>query len=159
MLGEADEAIQEMDHALSHRNLPEGTNAAQPSAEALSDETVKKLVDAYLKSRRRASRCQSRDQTRQSGTTGTSNTLMKWERSSGDFKSAVELNQKDEDARYKCRRGGPQHRKTDHQIKQLEQIAMNLGMKQAAARRKAQTMPGQITRRKCRPARRATIGG
>ena len=143
VLGEADEAIKDLDQALAGSNATT-TNSAQAAPETLPDETVKKLVDSYLKGRGARRDIRAATKLVKAALQAHQNTLMKWDRSSGDFKSAVELNQKDEDARYNADVVDRSIAKLIDQIKQLEQIAMNLGMKQQQLGEKLKQCRGKI---------------
>jgi len=140
---EADQAIQDLDQALASSNVAT-TNTAQPATEALPDETIKKLLDSYMKGRGARRDLKAATKLVKAALQAHQNTLLKWERSSGDFKSAVELTPKDDDARHNADVVDRSIAKLIDQIRQLEQIAMNLGMKQQQLGEKLKQCRGKI---------------
>ncbi len=144
VLNEADEAIQSLDQALGSSAASAAPSVAQPSPDASADDTVKQLVASYLKGRGARRDLRAATKLVKLALQAHQNTLLKWERSSGDFKSTVELNRKDDDARYNADVVDRSIAKLVDQIKQLQQIAMAMGMKQQQLGEKLKQCRGKI---------------
>jgi len=139
VLDETDDAIKSLDQALGPAPAPRyGT------ADLSSDDTIKQLVASYLKGRGARRDLRAATKLVKLALQAHQNTLLKWERSSGDFKSAVELNRKDEDARYNADVVDRSIAKLIDQIRQLQQMATMMGMKQQELGEKLKQCRGRI---------------
>jgi len=121
----ADEAIHEADDALG------GTD-------------IQKLIAAYLRGRgsRRELREAAKAVRHAMDTYGV--TLSKWQRSSGDFKSALELNPRDAEARQNAEIVDRSIAKLIDTLRQLQQAMAMLGNKNQELREKMKQLKGKI---------------
>jgi hypothetical protein len=144
VLSEADEAVQALDQALASASPTASTNSGAPSAETALDDSVKQLVASYLKGRGARRDLKAATKAVKLALQAHQNTLLKWERSSGDFKSAVELKRNDADAAHNADVVDRSIAKLVDQMKQLEQMAMALAMKQQELGEKMKQCRGKI---------------
>jgi chromosome segregation ATPase len=72
------------------------------------------------------------------------NTLRRWERSSGDFKSTLELSSKDEDARHNAEVVDRSIAKLVDSLQQLQQMAAQMGQKNQDLGQKLKQLRGRI---------------
>jgi hypothetical protein len=118
--------------------------ASREADEALQSEDVNKMVAAYLHGRgvRRELKAATKAVKRAMETHGTA--LAKWQRSSGDFKSTVELDKTDKDAEQNAETVDRCIAKLIDTLRELEQIAMALGNKGNELKEKMQALKGKI---------------
>jgi hypothetical protein len=104
--------------------------AVLQAEEALAGEDVQKMVAAYLRGRgaRRELKAATQAVRRALQTYGTA--LTKWERSSGDFKSTVELNKADSDAQYNAQVLDRCIAKLVDSVQELQQSMNGMGNKE-----------------------------
>lgn len=112
--------------------------------EALQSDDVSKMVTAYLHGRgvRRELRAATKAVKRAMETHGT--TLSKWQRSSGDFKSTVQLNRTDKDAEQNAETVDRCIAKLVDTLRELEQMAAALGNKGNELKQKMNALKGRI---------------
>jgi tetratricopeptide (TPR) repeat protein len=118
--------------------------ASREADEALRSEDVNKMVAAYLHGRgvRRELKAATKAVKRAMETHGTA--LAKWQRSSGDFKSTVELDKEDKDAEQNAEIVDRCIAKLIDSLRELEQIAMAMGNKGDELKEKMQALKGKI---------------
>jgi hypothetical protein len=118
--------------------------ASREADEALQSEDVNRMVAAYLHGRgvRRELKAATKAVKRAMETHGTA--LAKWQRSSGDFKSTVELDRADKDAQQNAETVDRYIAKLVDTLQQLQQIAMALGNKGNELKEKMQALKGKI---------------
>jgi hypothetical protein len=138
VLKEADDAVNALDKAME----PPSQNTS--SADSASDDAIKHLVESYLQGRGARRDLRAATKAVKLALQAHQNTLLKWQRSSGDFKSAVELNSKDDEARQNAEVVDRSIAKLVDEIRQLQQMAETLGMKQQELGEKLKKCRGQI---------------
>jgi tetratricopeptide (TPR) repeat protein len=118
--------------------------ASREADEALQSEDVNKMVAAYLHGRgvRRELKAATKAVKRAMETHGTA--LSKWQRSSGDFKSTLQLDRTDKDAEQNAETVDRCIAKLIDTLQQLQQIAMALGNKGEELKEKMQALKGKI---------------
>jgi hypothetical protein len=127
-----------------HAAAQSADEASREADEALQSEDVNKMVAAYLHGRgvRRELKAATKAVKRAMETHGTA--LSKWQRSSGDFKSTVQLDQTDKDAEQNAETVDRCIAKLIDTLRELEQIAMALGNKGNELKEKMQALKGKI---------------
>jgi len=118
--------------------------AAQEADAALASEDVQKMVAAYLNGRgaRRELKAATKLVKHAMETCG--NALSKWQRSDGDFKSAVELNGADADARHNADTVERSIAKLIDSLRELQQAASAMGNKNQELQDKLKQLKGRI---------------
>ena len=118
--------------------------ASREADEALQSEDVNKMVAAYLHGRgvRRELKAATKAVKRAMETHGTA--LSKWQRSSGDFKSTVQLDRTDKDAEQNAETVDRCIAKLIDTLRELEQVAMAMGNKGNELKEKMQALKGKI---------------
>jgi Ca-activated chloride channel family protein len=118
--------------------------AIRAADEALAGEDVQKMVAAYLDGRgvRRELKAATKAVKRAMQTHGVA--LAKWQRSAGDFKSTVELQRTDTDARQNAETVDRCIAKLIDTLHELEQTAMGLGDKDRDLGEKLKALKGRI---------------
>jgi len=87
------------------------------------------MVAAYLRGRGGAQGVEDRDRSRAACAQGAGTALSKWERSSGDFKSTLELNTANSDARHNAEVLDLCIAKLVDSVRELQQSANGMGDK------------------------------
>jgi hypothetical protein len=118
--------------------------AAQLADEALASEDVQKMVTAYLNGRgaRRELKAAAKLVKRAMETCGS--VLGKWQRSAGDFKSAVELNSNDADAQHNAETVERSIARLIDSLRELQQAASAMGNKNRDLDEKLKQLKGKI---------------
>jgi tetratricopeptide (TPR) repeat protein len=123
------------------RNADEATRDAEA---ALASDDVQKMVVSYLRGRgaRRELKAATEAVRRAMQSHGTA--LARWERSSGDFKSAVELNPKDSEAQTNADVVDRYIAKLIDSLRELQQMAAAMGAKSDDLKEKLKQLKGRI---------------
>ena len=119
-------------------------DANRTADEALANNDVQQMVSAYLNGRgaRRELKAATKAVRRAMETHGTA--LAKWRRSSGDFKSTVELNHSDHEAQQNADTVDRSIARLVDSLRELEQMAAALCKKSAGLGEKLQQLKGRI---------------
>jgi tetratricopeptide (TPR) repeat protein len=135
----------------SGASINQGQSAGQNAAtaitaaeEALREGNVERMVSSYLRGRgtRRELRAAMSAVKRALDSHGAA--LMKWQRASGDFHSALELNANHAEARHNAQVVDRNIAKLVDSIRELQQMAAMLGAKKKELQQKMQQLKGQI---------------
>jgi tetratricopeptide (TPR) repeat protein len=118
--------------------------ASQDADAALASEDVQRMIGSYLRGRgaRRELKAATQAVKRAMQTYG--NALSKWERSSGDFKSSVELNRADSDAQANADAVDRYIARLVDSIRELQQAASAMGNKGDELKEKLKQLKGKI---------------
>jgi hypothetical protein len=118
--------------------------AAQEADDALASEDVQKMVAAYLNGRgvRRELKAATKVVKRAMETCGSA--LSKWQRSAGDFKSAVELKAEDADAQQNANTVERSIARLIDSLRDLQQAANAMGEKNRDLQEKLNQLKGRI---------------
>ncbi len=118
--------------------------AIRDADDALAGTDVQKMIAAYMRGRgaRRSLREATKAVRQALETYGT--TLAKWQRASGDFKSAMELNAQDTQARQNAEIVDRSIAKLIDTLRQLQQAAMAMGQKKQELGDKMKQLRGKI---------------
>ncbi|HEY5912693.1 MAG TPA: hypothetical protein VJA21_18995 [Verrucomicrobiae bacterium] len=118
--------------------------ALREAEDALAGSDIQRMISAYLRGRgaRRDLRQAAKAVRQAMETYGTA--LSRWQRASGDFKSAVELRPHDEDARQNAEIVDRSIAKLVDSLRQLQQAAAMMGQKQQDLKQKMERLKGQI---------------
>jgi pyruvate/2-oxoglutarate dehydrogenase complex dihydrolipoamide acyltransferase (E2) component len=118
--------------------------AARDAEAALASDDIQKMVVSYLRGRgaRRELKAATEAVRRALQSHGTA--LAKWERSSGDFKSAVELDPKDSDAQQNADMVDRYIAKLIDSLRQLQELAAAMGSKGDELKEKLKQLKGRI---------------
>jgi len=150
VVNEADEAMRAMDQAMAGSpgsNVTPGTNQpaqAPPPGDVTQDDAIPRLVASYLQGRGARRDLNSAMKAVKAALQAHGATLLKWQRSSGDFKSTVELKETDADARHNAEVVDRCIAKLVDEIKKLQQMQEMLGKKQQQLGDKMKKCKGQI---------------
>ena len=127
--------------AAAARNADE---AARDAEAALASDDIQKMVVSYLRGRgaRRELKAATEAVRRALQSHGTA--LAKWERSSGDFKSAVELDPKDSDAQQNADVVDRYIAKLIDSLRELQELAAAMGSKGDELKEKLKQLKGKI---------------
>ncbi len=118
--------------------------ALQTVNDALAGDDVHKMVDAYFEGHgaRKELKAAIAAVQRAMETYGTA--LRKWQRSSGDFKSAVELNQSDSDAQHNLEEVDRSIAKLIDSLHEMEQLSQSMCQKNGDLGEKLKKLRGRI---------------
>ncbi len=118
--------------------------AISEADEALGGADIQKMISAYLRGRgaRRDVRAANKAVRQALESYGT--TLMKWQRASGDFKSALELNRRDTESRDNADIVDRSIAKLVDTLRQLQQAAAALGQQKQDLGEKMKQLKGKI---------------
>lgn len=118
--------------------------AARDAADALASDDIQKMVASYLRGRgvRRELKAATKAVRQAMDTEGAA--LGKWQRSSGDFKSTVELNGKDADAQKNADTVDGFIAKLVDSLKEMQQVASAMGNKGDDLKEKLKQLKGRI---------------
>lgn len=122
----------------------QASEAIHAADEALADNAVDKLVSSYLQGRGARKELKAAIKAVKAALQVYGKTLNKWERSSGDFKSSLELNQADADARHNADVVDRSIAKLVDRIQQLQQMAAAMGKQEQELGEKMKQMKGRI---------------
>jgi len=119
-------------------------DASRSAEDALASKDVQKMVEAYMNGRgiRRELKEATKAVKRALETHGVA--LNKWQRSAGDFKSTVELNPNDADARQNAETVDRSIAKLVDSLRELQQAANMMGNKSQELKDKLDQLKGQI---------------
>ncbi len=120
------------------------TDAVRAADEALASEQVRAMVSAYLRGRGTRRELKAATQAVKHALQAHANTLSKWQRASGDFHSALELNPNDADARNNAFVVDRSIAKLVDSMRQLQEMANALGQKSEELREKMKQLRGKI---------------
>ncbi|HLH57053.1 MAG TPA: hypothetical protein VKY92_25965 [Verrucomicrobiae bacterium] len=120
------------------------TGAVSEADEALASEDVQKMVAAYLRGRGARRELKAATQAVRNALKTQGAALQKWQRSSGDFKSTVELDSKDSDAQQNADTVDRYIAKLIDSIRELQQMAAALGNKGDDLKQKMNQLKGKI---------------
>jgi tetratricopeptide (TPR) repeat protein len=122
----------------------EADSAIQQADEALAGEDVKKMVAAYLRGRGSRRDLKAATKAVQQAMDAYGDALSKWQRASGDFKSANELNPLDANARQNAEVVDRSIAKLIDSIRQMQEAAAALGQKKQQLGDKMKKLRGRI---------------
>jgi tetratricopeptide (TPR) repeat protein len=122
----------------------QASEALRSANDALADSSVEKLVASYLQGRGARRELRSALKAVKAALQVYGKTLNKWERSSGDFKSALELNASDSDARHNADVVDRCIARLVDRIQQLQQMAQAMGQQEKELGEKMKQMKGRI---------------
>ncbi len=120
------------------------SDAVRSADEALASEQVQAMVAAYMRGRGSRRELKAATQAVKQALQTHANTLSKWQRASGDFHSALELNPKDSDARNNAYVVDRSIAKLVDSMRQLQEMANALGQKSEELREKMRQLRGKI---------------
>jgi len=121
-----------------------GDAAIHSANDALAGNDVQKMVDAYLRGRGARRELKAATAAVKQALEAMGATLKKWQRASGDFKSAVELNPNDSDADHNAKVVDRSIARLIDQIRQMEQLANAMGDKRNELGEKLKQLRGRI---------------
>jgi tetratricopeptide (TPR) repeat protein len=120
------------------------TDAVRIAEEALASEQVRAMVAAYMRGRGTRRELKAATQAVKQALQAHGNTLSKWQRASGDFHSAVDLNPADRDARNNAYVVDRSIARLVDSMRQLQEMANALGQKMEELREKMRQLRGKI---------------
>lgn len=118
--------------------------ATRDAEAALASDDVQRMVASYLRGRGARRELKAATQAVKRAMQAYGNALGKWQRSSGDFKSTVELNGTDHDAQTNADEVDRYIARLVDSIRELEQAASAMGNKGADLKAKMQQLKGRI---------------
>ena len=127
-----------------HTALEGAGDALHQADEALVGDDVQKMVQAYLRGRGARRELKAATQAVRNALRSQGAALEKWQRSSGDFRSTVELNPKDGEAQQNADTVDRYIAKLIDSIRELEQLANALGSKGDDLKQKLNQLKGRI---------------
>jgi tetratricopeptide (TPR) repeat protein len=119
-------------------------DAIRNADEALASNEVQKMVASYLHGRGARKDLKAATQVVRNALKSHGAALSKWQRSSGDFKSAIELNQTDADAQQNADTVDRYIAKLIDSLRELEQLAAAMGNKGDELKEKLRQLKGRI---------------
>ena len=146
------QGLEELKKGPGARQTAEGAQGAAQSGDAaihtandaLSGNDLQKMVDAYMRGRGARRELKAATAAVKQALESLGATLKKWQRASGDFKSAVELDPNDSDASHNAKVVDRSIARLIDQIHQLEQLANALGDKKNELGEKMKQLRGRI---------------
>jgi len=118
--------------------------AIRVADDALAGNEIDKLVGAYLNGRGRRKELKAATKAVKEALSTYGNALRKWERSSGDFKSALELQQADQDSRHNADVVDQSIAKLVDAITQMRQAMAMMGQQSKTLGEKMKQLKGRI---------------
>lgn len=118
--------------------------AARDADEALAGDDLQRLVTSYIRGRGARRELKAATKAVRDALESHGAALTKWERSSGDFKSTVELNGTDDDAQHNADTVDRFIARLIDSIKELQQTASALGNKGDELKEKLKQLKGRI---------------
>jgi hypothetical protein len=118
--------------------------ATRDAADALASEDIQKMIAAYIHGRGARKELNSAAKAVQRALQTYGTALNKWERSSGDFKSAAELNPSDADAQQNAETVDRSIAKLVDSVRELQQTAGAMGQKKQELGDKLKQLKGRI---------------
>jgi hypothetical protein len=122
----------------------QGDEAIRLAEEALASDDIDKMVSAYLHGRGVRKELKGATEAVRQAMEAFGKVLTKWERASGDFKSAFELRTKDQDARHNGDVMDQYIAKLVDSIQRMQQAAMAQGAKSEKLGNKLKELKGKI---------------
>lgn len=119
-------------------------DAARDADDALASDDVQRMVASYLRGRGARHELKAATRAVRTALKSYGSALEKWERSSGDFKSTVELNPKDADAQQNADTVDRYIARLVDSIREMEQLAAALGSKGDELKDKLRRLKGKI---------------
>ena len=130
--------------ARGHAAAQTAEEASREADAALASDDVQKMVSAYLRGRGARREVKAATQVVKRALLTYGNALNKWQRSSGDFKSAVELNQRDQDAQSNADAVDRYIARLIDSIREMQQAAAAMGNKNDELKEKMNQLKGRI---------------
>jgi tetratricopeptide (TPR) repeat protein len=127
------------------------TEAIGIADDALAGNDMDKLIAAYMNGRGRRKEMKAVTEAVKQALEAHGSALRRWERSSGDFKGAVELNQKDSDAAYNARVVDESIARLIDSLQQMRQAAAMMGAQSKTLGEKMKELKGRIPASKMPP--------
>jgi tetratricopeptide (TPR) repeat protein len=124
--------------------IEQADDAIRQANEALAGNDVQKMVAAYMRGRGMRKELKAATEAVRRALQVFGSVLAKWERSSGDFKSALELNDADTDARNNAQVLDRCIAKLVDSLRELQQIANGLGDKKQQLGEAMKQLKGRI---------------
>lgn len=128
----------------AHASSETADSAIKEAEEALASEDVKKMVEAYLQGRGARRGLKEATKLVKQAMDAYGDALSKWQRSSGDFKSAAELNPLDADARQNADSVDRSIAKLIDSMRKMQEMAAQLGKKKQELGEKMKGLKGKI---------------
>ena len=120
------------------------SDAIRNADEALAGEDLQKLVEAYIRGRSTRKEIKAAAQAVQRALEAHRAVLTKWERASGDFKSALELNSSDSDARHNAEVVDRCIARLVDSLREMQKCSGALGEKSTTLGEKLKQLKGRI---------------
>ena len=124
-----DQVIKDIDNVLGSAGGSPSSQNAQPAEPPQQDENLNKLLQSYMQGRGARKEIKAAMRAIKIALETHGKTLVKWQRSSGDFKSAVEVVASDVDARHNADVVDRTIAKLIDSIREMEAMAAALGQK------------------------------
>lgn len=121
-----------------------GSQAVRAANEALESLDVARMVQAYVRGRGTRRGMKRAAEAVRQALQAYSSALLKWQRASGDFHSAAELDPADADARHNADVVDRHIAKLVDSIRQMQEMASNLGKESEELRQKMRELKGRI---------------
>jgi hypothetical protein len=128
----------------SHGAAQTAASATTDADAALASDDVQKMVDSYLRGRGTRRELKAATQAVQNALRTYGNALGKWQRSSGDFKSTVELNGKDQPAQDNADAVDRYIARLVDSIREMQQALSAMGQKGDELKEKLKQLKGRI---------------
>ncbi len=128
----------------SQAAMQDGATAIQKAEDALADNDMQQMVDAYLAGHGTRKEMRAAMRAVQRAMEQYGKTLVKWRRALDDFKSAAELNPADTNAPHNARIVEQAIAKLVDSLREMQQVATNLGGKKAELDRLMKELKGKI---------------
>jgi len=128
----------------AHASNQSADSAIKEAEEALASEDVKKMVEAYLQGRGARRDLKEATKLVKQAMEAYGDALAKWQRSSGDFKSAAELNPLDADARQNAESVDRSIAKLIDSMRKMQEMAAALAKKKQELGEKMKGLKGKI---------------
>ncbi len=127
----SEQVIKDIDNVLGSAagSTSPPAQSAQPAETPAEDQNVNKLLESYMQGRGARKEIKAATRAIKLALETHGKTLVKWQRSSGDFKSAVEVVQADSDARHNAEVVDRTIAKLIDSMREFEAIAAALGQK------------------------------
>ena len=122
-----------------------GVDEAVRDAEAaIASDDVQKMLASYLRGRGARRELKAATEAVRRALQSQGSALGKWQRSSGDFKSAVEMNPKDSDAQYNADTMDRYIAKLIDSLREMQELAAAMGSKGEELKEKLKQLKGRI---------------
>ncbi|HTL18764.1 MAG TPA: hypothetical protein VL793_16120 [Patescibacteria group bacterium] len=128
----------------AHSATQSAEEATRDANEALASDDVQRMVNSYLRGRGARRELKAATQAVKRALQSYGNALGKWQRSSGDFKSTVELNGKDDEAQANADAVDRYIARLVDSIREMQQAASAMGNKSDELKEKMKQLKGRI---------------